>query len=202
MDLKRSVEAFKAKGYQVSVFPQAEEAVKYLNQEIDDTSVGIGGSVTIEEMGLYETLSAHNQVYWHWRAISENATPEILQLLAASARIYLTSANAVTENGEIVNIDGNGNRIAATFWGHKKVYFIIGTNKIMPDLQSAVDRARNIAAPRNAKRIGCNTPCAEKADRCYDCSSKDRICNGLSVHFQKMNACEMEVIIIEDTLGY
>lgn len=202
MDLKRTVEAFKAKGYQVSVFSEIQKAVQYLNKEIDSTSVGIGGSVTIEEMGLYETLSAHNQVYWHWRAISENATPEILQLLAASARIYLTSANAVTENGEIVNIDGNGNRIAATFWGHKKVYFIIGINKIMPDLQSAAERARNVAAPRNAQRLGCDTPCAEKADRCYDCSSKDRICSGLSVHFQKMNACEMEVVIIEDTLGY
>ena len=102
----------------------------------------------------------------------------------------------------MVNIDGKGNRISESLYGHEKVYFIIGANKVMPDLQQAIDRARNIAAPKNAQRLSCKTPCAVKADRCYDCSSPGRICNGMVIYFGKMTSCEMEVILIDEALGY
>jgi hypothetical protein len=107
------------------------------------------------------------------------------------------------ETGEILNIDGTGNRVSATLYGHKKVYFIIGVNKIAPDFESALWRARNIASPKNAPRLNRNTPCALKADKCYDCSSPERICNGLVVYWHTMKGNkETEVVIINQDLGY
>lgn len=87
-------------------------------------------------------------------------------------------------------------------FGHEKVYFVVGANKIEPTLEKAIWRARNIAAPRNAKRLGLKTPCAVKADKCYDCKSPERICNGLLIHLRKMNDIEMEVVLIRESLGF
>ena len=93
--------------------------------------------------------------------------------------------------------------MASTLFGHKKVYFIIGVNKIAPDFDSALWRARNIASPKNAQRLGRKTPCAVNADKCYNCSSPERICNGLVVLWQKMKGIkEMEVVIVNQELGY
>ncbi|HOT22307.1 MAG TPA: LUD domain-containing protein, partial [Sedimentibacter sp.] len=115
--------------------------------------------------------------------------------------VFFTSVNGVAETGELVNIDGTGNRVAGSLFGHKKIYFVFGTNKIEPNLEKAIWRARNIAAPQNSKRLGYNTPCAVKADRCYDCSSSERICNTLNIHLKKMKYVEAECIIINENLG-
>lgn len=186
-------------GFKVKYFMTADEAVLYLKESIKDKTVGMGGSVTLEELGLYDELSAENTVYWHWRQPADAARRQ-----AASAQIYICSANAVAQTGEIVNIDGSGNRIAASLYGHEKVYIIIGTNKIAPDYEQALWRARNIAAPMNAKRLKCKTPCvlSEKM-RCYNCQSPDRICRSVNVLLQKTNGNqEMEIIIIDSKLGY
>ena len=116
--------------------------------------------------------------------------------------IYLTSANGVAETGEIINIDGTGNRVSSTLYGHKKVYFVIGINKIAPDYEKALWRARNIASPKNAQRIGVDTPCAVKGDKCYDCKSPQRICNALVVLWRKPKAFQAEVVIVGEELGY
>jgi len=109
----------------------------------------------------------------------------------------------MAETGELVNIDGTGNRVAASLFGHQKVYFVIGTNKIEPTLEKAVWRARNVAAPINAKRFNADTPCAKKGDRCYDCSSPERICNALVIYLKKMNDIEdVEIILIDEELGF
>jgi hypothetical protein len=110
--------------------------------------------------------------------------------------------NALSENGEIVNIDATGNRVASIFYGHDLVYLLIGENKIEPDYDSALYRARNVAAPLNAKRLGKKTPCAVKADKCYNCNSPDRICRALSVLWEKPMAAEIEVLLIHENLGY
>lgn len=201
MNLSKTVEALEKKGYTVSVFARAEEAAEYLNDQIDKTTVGFGGSVTLQELELYDSLAEHNEVHWHWRP-EEGKKPIQIRDLAAETEVYLTSANGISETGEIVNIDGTGNRIAATLCGHKKVYFVVGKNKIAPDLQQTIYRVRNVAAPRNAMRLKMETPCAVKGDRCYDCDSPQRICSAMTVHFQKMASCEMEVVIIEDELGF
>ena len=187
--------SLEARGYTVKVFATAAEAAVYLNSEIDGKSVGIGGSKTIQDMGLYETLSAHNEVHWHWVSGPE------AHAKASTADVYLTSANGLTEAGEIINIDGAGNRVASTLFGHPKVYFVIGKNKLAPTYEEALWRVRNVAAPKNAQRLGKKTPCAVKGDRCYDCKSPERICRGLVVHWGPMMGKEAEVILVDEDLG-
>lgn len=183
------------RGYTVRVFDTGAEAAAYMDREIDGKSVGIGGSRTIQELGLYETLSAHNEVHWHWVS-----GPEV-HAQAAVADVYLTSANGLSEDGQIINIDGAGNRVASTLFGHQKVYFVIGKNKLAPTYEEALWRARNIAAPKNAQRLGRKTPCAVRGDRCYDCKSPERICRGLVVHWGPMMGREAEVILVNEDLG-
>lgn len=188
-------------GYTVSEFETAKDATKYLDEQIDQTTVGIGGSITIDQMGVYEALASHNEVYWHWRTTEQKPAPyQIAQ--ASGAKIYLSSANGVAETGEIINIDGNGNRVAALQFGHEKAYIIVGENKIAPDYDAALYRARNIAGPLNAQRLNKKTPCAVNGDKCYNCSSPDRICNGLSVFWNKPYGMAYEVVLIHENLGY
>lgn len=189
--LRKNLEA---NNFQTSYFPTKEEAAAYLDRQIDQQTVAIGGAITIKEMDLYPKLAAHNQVNWHW----EGGDPA----KAMDTDIYLTSANGVAETGEIINIDGTGNRVSSTLYGHKKVYFVIGINKIAPDYEKALWRARNIASPKNAQRIGVNTPCAVKGDKCYDCKSPQRICNALVVLWRKPKAFQAEVVIVGEELGY
>ena len=183
------------RGFVVSTFATAAEAAEYLNGAIDRTTVGFGGSLTLKEMGLYEKLSEHNQVIWHWVNGLETRGE------AADTEVYITSVNGLCEDGQLINIDGAGNRVASTLFGHKKVYFVIGKNKLAPTYEEALWRARNIAAPRNAQRLGKKTPCAVNADRCYDCKSPDRICRGLVVHWGPMMGMEMEVVLVDEELG-
>lgn len=191
------VRHLKNRGYRVLTFSTAEEAAEYLNGEIDHKTVGFGGSVTLRDMGLYETLGSHNEVHWH---MPNGDLGECK--IAASTQIYLTSANAIAETGEIINIDGIGNRVAGSLYGHEKIYFILGRNKLAATYDDALWRARNIAAPKNAQRKKMRTPCAVKGDRCYNCSSPDRICRGLVVLWGPMMGMETEVILIDQNLGF
>lgn len=184
------------RGYAVRVFASGAEAAAYLDEAIDGKSVGFGGSVTLDQLGLYETLGKHNTVVWHWKQDAAQARRE-----AMTTNVYLTSANGLAETGEILNIDGSGNRVAATLFGHEKVYFVIGRNKLATTYDEALWRARNIAAPRNAQRLGKKTPCAVKADHCYDCKSPDRICRGLVTLWGPMMGMEAEVLLVDEDLG-
>ncbi len=196
--LQKNLEAL---GYFVKVFENKEQAGNYLADVLHDKTIGMGGSVTIQEMNLYEKLREHNTVLWHLRL---EAGQDVLKVRkdASNAEIYITSANAISENGEIVNIDNTGNRVAAATFGCEKVYFVIGENKVAPDLECAIFRARNIASPLNAKRLGLKTPCAVKADKCYDCDSPQRICRNLSVFWKKPTGCPYEILLIKENLGY
>lgn len=198
-NIKNLTENLEKHGFTVSYYETGAEAVKAIAAQINGKTVGIGGSKTIEALGLFEALNGRNSVSWHWKQTSEDPNA-----VSAQAQVYLTSANGVAETGEIINIDGTGNRIAATQFGREKVYIIIGVNKIAPDFESALWRARNIAAPLNAKRLERKTPCALSAEmKCYDCDSPERICRGLSVFYRKLNGvAECEVVIINEELGY
>ena len=165
-------------------------------QTLHGTSIGIGGSVTIDTLGVYDRLSESNEVFWHWK----NHAPETRER-AGKAETYLCSANGVSENGEIVNIDGAGNRVASTLYGHQKVYLVISRNKLAADYDGALWRARNVAAPKNAQRLNRKTPCAIKGDRCYDCKSPDRICCGLVVLWRPMMGQDIEIILVDEDLG-
>ncbi len=186
----------KERGYKVCSFETAAQAADYLAEELKGKTVGIGGSVTIRDMGLYSRLTENSTVYWHWETGPEARED------AAKAQVYLTSVNGLAETGEIVNIDGAGNRVASTLYGHEKVYFIVGENKLAKDLEGTIWRARNVASPKNARKLGKKTPCAAKADRCYNCKSPDRICRGLVILWEPMMGMEAEVILIDEELGF
>lgn len=201
MDFTKVKSALEARGFKVSAFPSAAEAARYLNGQIDGVSVSFGGSVTLEQMGLFESLGQHNEVLSHWH-VPAGKDPAEIRAKAMTTEVYLTSANGLAETGEIVNIDGTGNRVSGMLFGHKKVYFVAGRNKLAPDYDGALWRARNIAAPKNAQRLGTKTPCAARGDRCYDCKSPQRICRGLVVLWEAMKGCETEVVLVDEELGY
>lgn len=201
MNLEKTIENFKNNGYTVSYFETAEKASEYLNEKIDGVTVSSGGSMTVNEMGLIDSLSKHNTYISHWNPPEGMTAEQVLQQ-AMHTDVYLLSANGASETGELINIDGTGNRISSSLYGHQKVYFILGINKFEPDLESAIKRARNIASPPNAKRLGKNTPCAVKGDKCYNCNSTDRICKAMSIHFKKVNSCETEIVIVGEKLGF
>jgi hypothetical protein len=201
MDIEKIISALKLKGYLVSYFQNAGDASAYLNQRIDNESVGFGDSATLLSMALFESLSCHNEVFDPHHCPAGMNFIETAQK-SLTTKIYLTSINAMSEGGEIINIDGTGNRIAGSLFGHEKVYFVAGINKIAPTVEDAIWRARNVAAPKNALRLKLKTPCAKKGDRCYDCSSPDRICNSMVVHYKKMNDIDMEIVLINEQLGF
>lgn len=191
----------KEKGYSVQIFNSKENAAEYLDSQIHQKIVGFGGSVTIRQMNLFEKLSSHNTVYWHDQK-PDTMTVMETRTAASKAEIYISSVNGISENGEIVNVDNTGNRVAAISYGPSKVYLIIGSNKVAENLEAAIYRARNIASPLNAKRLGRKTPCAVHGDKCYDCNSPERICRNLSVLWTKPTGAEYEIILIQEELGY
>jgi len=195
MRLNWVAEKLCALGYKVRTFPDKESAAAYLNQKIDGKTVGFGGSMTLEAMRLWEQLKTHNTVYSHLHGFP--AGPE-----AAEAQVYLSSVNGIAETGEIILIDGDGNRVSAVSYGHEIVYLVAGRNKIVPDYESAVRRARNVAAPLNARRKQKQTPCAVRADRCYDCHSPERICRAMLTLWRPVTSMCMEVILIDEELGF
>lgn len=182
------------RGYKVQVFETKEAAAQYLNGEIDGTTVGFGGSGTLDAMGLYDLLKSHNTVLWHWKNAEERA-------LASNTEVYLSSVNALAQSGDMISIDGVGNRIASMLYGHKKLYYVIGSNKLTGTFEEAYDRAKNYAAPRRAAQLKVKTPCAVKQDRCYDCSSPERICNGMNVLWRPLGKTPTEILLIDEALG-
>ena len=183
--------------FHTSYFETKEEAAAYLSNQIKGEKVGFGGSITAKEMNLFEVLGKDNEVIWHWEQGPD------ARIKAKDSTVYILSANAAAATGQIINIDGTGNRVASTVFGHRRVYFVVGSNKIAPDYDAALWRARNIASPKNAQRLGKKTPCAVKGDRCYDCQSPDRICRALAVLWEKPLGIEhMEIVLVEQELGY
>ena len=175
-DCEKTRKNLENRGFRAHVFATGAEAADYLAQTLHNTCIGIGGSVTIDEIGVYDRLSADNDVIWRWK----KPTPDSRER-GAAAETFLCSANGVSETGEIVNIDGYGNRVAPTIYGPQRVFLVVGKNKIAPDLNGAIDRARNIAAPLNARRLNRHTPCAVGEPRCHDCRSREKVCGVMTV---------------------
>ena len=197
-DLEKTRKNLENRGFRAHVFATGAEAADYLAQTLHNTCIGIGGSVTIDEIGVYDRLSADNDVIWRWK----KPTPDSRER-GAAAETFLCSANGVSETGEIVNIDGYGNRVAPTIYGPQRVFLVVGKNKIAPDLNVAIDRARNIAAPLNARRLNRHTPCAVGEPRCHDCRSPEKICGVMTVFFMPPTSIkEFHVLLVNEDLGY
>lgn len=199
MNLERLQTNLEEAGFSFRFFPSSAQAADYLVQRLHGKTIGMGGSMTLEAMDLYPRLCETNTVFWHWKTPG----PETLEQ-AARAQVYLTSLNAIAETGELINIDGAGNRISAATAAKEAVYFIVGKNKVEPTFHKALWRAQNIAAPKNARRLHRNTPCATGDSlQCYDCKSPERICRGLSVWWRPLLHIPFcEVILIDEELGF
>ena len=182
--------------------PTAEEAVQKVSELIEDgSSVTWGGTMTVRDLGIPDYLRNRGTLEVLDRDLAE--TPEEKQamyLRAFSSDVYLTSANAISEDGVIVNIDGNGNRVAAITWGPKKVIFVIGLNKVAQNVEAALARARSTAAPTNAARFDIQTPC-QSDGVCHNCNSPQSICN--YIHFLRNSPKGRHVVVlVGEELGY
>ena len=184
--------AFENHRFAFSYFDTKEQATAYLAEQVKGKRVGFGGSMTLVEMGAWEALTQTADVHWHWKN-----EPHCMD-----AEVYITSANGLSATGEAVNIDGSCNRVAASLYGAKTCFMVCGINKLEPNLELAIQRAREVAAPRNAQRLQMKTPCAVDG-KCHDCNSPERICCSLVVHMRPpMSSKRFEIVLVGEPLGY
>lgn len=203
MLIERVVENLKKRGFDAFWSNTKEEARDRLLEIIPkNAKVGIGGSVTIRELGIIEELENRgNIVIHHWKT---GLTPEeSFQIIREelTTDVFLASTNALTIDGVIVNTDGVGNRVAGMSFGPKHVILVVGINKIVRDVDSAIWRIKNVATPMNARRLNLNTPCA-KVGYCMSCSSNVSICRVTSIIEYKPSRTEFTVALVNEELGY
>lgn len=200
--IEQAAQSLKKNGFQVQICKNAEAAKEAALALIaEGASVGFGGSVTVRDLGLYETLQqADHPVYWHWKCKKEDV-PAVHEA-AQKADVYLCSANAVLKTGALLNIDGTGNRVASLIYGPKRVIVIAGENKICENYEDGLERIKRDACPPNARRLGLQVPCAT-TNHCSDCNSPQRMCHVTALLERPMNAVkDVHVLLVEESLGY
>lgn len=176
-----------------------EEALKQALALIPEgSSVTMGGARSAKEIGLFDTLKEGN---YNFIDRDEYEDKREAMLLSYDVDVFLSSANAMTQDGILVNIDGNANRVSAIAQGPRKVLFIVGMNKVCDDLDGAMKRARNVAAPINAQRFPIDTPC-KKTGKCMDCLSPDTICCQFLITRYERHPGRVHVILVNDSLGF
>ena len=176
-----------------------EEALKKALELIPEgSSVTMGGAMSAHEIGLVEAVKNGNYNFIDRDAMEDKRAA---MLAAYDADVFLSSVNAMTQDGVLVNIDGNANRVSAIAQGPKKVLFIVGMNKVCDDVDGAMKRARNVAAPINAQRFGLSTPCA-KTGSCMNCKSPDTICCQFLITRYSRHKDRIHVILVNDELGF
>ena len=192
--IDRTIKALRKNGFMVRYFDQRNEALEYLLEQCSRAeSLSHGGSQTLEELGVFENLEKRHIAFIPYQT-AEN------RLRSLTVDLYLTSSNAITEDGKLVNIDGTGNRVAALCFGPKKVIVVAGTNKIVRDVQQGIERIRNLAAPFNALRLKKNVPCTVTG-HCVDCLSHERICRSTVITDYPIPE-RIQVVLIDEALGY
>ncbi len=175
-----------------------EAALKQALKLIEENStISMGGCMSAHEIGLVQALQEGNYQYLD----RSKMEPREGLLAAYDSDVFLSSANAMTSDGILVNIDGNSNRVSCIAQGPKKVIFIVGMNKVCDDLDSAMKRARNVAAPINAQRFEVKTPCKETG-KCFDCKSPDTICCQFLITRYSRHTGRIHVILVNDNLGF
>ena len=176
-----------------------EEALRIALELIPEgSSVTMGGAMSAHEVGLVDALKNGN---YHFIDRDAYEDKRAAMLAAYDADVFLSSANAITSDGVMVNIDGNSNRVSAIAQGPKKVVFIVGMNKVCGDVDGAIKRARNVAAPINAQRFGLSTPCS-KTGACMNCKSPDTICCQILITRYSRHTDRIHVILVNDNLGF
>ena len=200
--VERTIKALKKNNFEALFVPDSEEALGEVMKQIPDGAmVGVGGSVTLTQTGILDALGKRN-VHLIWPAQQAKNMEERQELTrkSFSSDIFLSSTNAITEDGKLFNVDAFGNRVGAMFIGPKKTIIVAGVNKIVKDLEAAEKRVKEWVAPQNVKRLNRKTPCAETGV-CADCSSPDRICNIYVTLAKKPARTEVVVILVGERLG-
>ena len=176
-----------------------EEALKKALELIPEgSSISMGGAMSVHEIGLSEYLKNGNYNFIDRDAYEDKRAA---MLAAYDADVFLSSCNAMTNDGILVNIDGNSNRVSAIAQGPRKVVFIVGMNKVCSDVDEALKRARNVAAPTNAQRFGLSTPCS-KTGSCMDCKSPDTICCQFLITRFSRHKDRIHVVLVGENLGF
>jgi hypothetical protein len=201
--LEAAAKALGKHGFRAVVVETREEAAEAVLAEVPaGASVGVGGSVTIRQLGVMERLEARgNAVTHHWRPGVGHEDDQAWRRAEVAAEVFLCSSNAVTLSGELVNVDGIGNRVAAQIFGPGKVVFVAGVNKLCRDVADGTWRTRNVASPANAHRLGLKLPCG-LTGLCTDCDAPDRVCRALVVLERAPSRTPTTVILVNQDLGY
>ena len=195
----KGLESRNMKGYYAE---NKDEALKIALELIpEQSSISMGGAMSAREIGLVDAVKNGNYNFIEREGLTDEASKRAATLAAYDSDYFLASANAMTEDGVIVNIDGNSNRVSMIAHGPKHVIFIVGMNKICDDVDGAMKRARNVAAPINAQRFGLSTPCA-KTGSCMNCKSPDTICCQFLITRYSRHTDRIHVILVNDTLGF
>ena len=199
--MANTIYALTRKGFPVHHAKTMEDAKAIVLKMIPEgASVGFGGSVTVREMGLYDELKKTGRMtHWHW--MNDEPKPDVFAQ-AATADVYLTSSNAITADGCLVNIDGTGNRVGAMIAGPKEVIVIAGANKIVNGgVPQAIARIKTVACPKNARRLGLNTPCAT-LDRCDAANCEKSMCNVTSIIERPVGGHKITIVLVDEEAGY
>lgn len=197
------VKALEKRDFHARYFESIDKANKHLLETIpSEATVGVGGSVTIRELSIIERLQERgNTVVHHWKeGIPKEMNRELRQKEGRSD-YYLTSANAITLDGDIINIDGIGNRVAHMIYGPDNVIIVAGHNKIVGNIDLGIKRSKEIAAVMNAKRVGVKTPCATTG-KCIDCNAPGRICRVTTIIQYRPWQTNIQVMLVNETLGF
>ncbi len=196
-------EKLKKRGFDAEICSDPEAFRKYMTTVIkQNETVGLGGSVSIRELELDKALVENgNEVLDHWNSSLSMEEKNAVRDRQLSADVFITGINAITREGQIVNIDGVGNRLAALTFGPKRVFAIAGINKIAGSLDDAMWRIKNIAAPKNAKRLNLSTPCA-KTGFCHQCGAETSICRIINILEYKPRQTEYTIVLLPFEVGY
>ncbi|MBI4722977.1 MAG: lactate utilization protein [Candidatus Stahlbacteria bacterium] len=198
-----AMKALEEKNYAVSSVPTKSDALKLVMGMIPEGStVGTGGSMTVSEVGLLDAIEIGNfKFYNQYRTgLSEDKANE-MRTQGLLADYYITGTNAITITGELINLDGFGNRVAAITYGPKKVIIIVGINKFVNSIEEGIHRVRHYAAVLNSKRFNRLLPCTETG-KCNDCHATDRICNHLLVTYRQHKKGRVSIVIVDEELGF
>ena len=200
--IARAIEAFNRRGFSTATFESASEAVDHFFGEVCAADViGYGGSDTVSQLGIRKLLSEGDFNFLDRSRFGHSYDEQLeIRRKTLSADVFVASSNAVSIDGALVNIDGDGNRIAALSLGPQRVYLLVGRNKLTETVDHAIYRARNVAAATLAIQLGKDTPCA-KTGKCHECDSPDRICSNLSVIERCRPAGRIRLLFINEDLG-
>ncbi len=198
--MEKLLKNLKLRGFHPYYVETSQDALDLIATLIEKgSSVGFGGSVTVQEMGLLPFLTEHGCTLYH-RSMPQYTAEDVYRL-SHDADWFCCSTNALCESGDLVNIDGRANRVANMLYGPKNVLIVTGVNKIVKTIEEGIDRTRNIASPKNCVKLGKKTPCAVKG-KCMNCNSPDTICKATVIQHHPTSDKNVYIVIINENLGF